>query len=266
MRCVRWRTVASGSSFYYGNSRPDPVATRCRCSVLAFHAHARSLLNEDKTILADTLYAWRNAQDEDADPADEFPLRSELFSAAQMAAHGKHLASRHVLSNKGGPDKLLSRLSDNAEVICETCHELTAALKAGRQITPASEWLLDNFYLIEEQIRTARRHLPKGYSRELPRLARGPSAGLPRVYDIALEAISHGDGWVDPVSLRRFVAAYQKVTPLMLGELWAIPIMLRLALIENLRRVGARVAASTDDRERADAWADQMMAVAEQDP
>ena len=100
----------------------------------------------------------------------------------------------------------------------------------------------------------------------MPRLARGPSAGLPRAYDIALEAISHGDGWVDPGSLARFVAAYQKVTQLKLGELWAIPIMLRLALIENLRRVGQRVAASTRDRERADAWADQMMAVAEQDP
>ncbi len=108
--------------------------------------------------------------------------------------------------------------------------------------------------------------MPKGYSRELPRLAHGPSAGLPRVYDIALEAISHGDGRVDPESLSRFVAAYQKVTALKLGELWAIPIMLRLALIENLRRVGARVAASTIDRDRADAWADQMMEVAEKDP
>ena len=108
--------------------------------------------------------------------------------------------------------------------------------------------------------------MPKGYSRELPRLAHGPSAGLPRVYDIALEAISHGDGRVDPESLSRFVAAYQKVTPLKLGELWGIPIMLRLALIENLRRVGARVAESTMDRERADAWADQMMEVAEKDP
>ena len=115
---------------------------------------------------------------------------------------------------------------------------LTEAVKADRRITPAGEWLLDNFYLIEEQIRTAKRHLPKGYSRELPRLLDGPSAGLPRVYDIALETISHGDGRVDPESLSSFVAAYQTVTILKLGELWAIPIMLRLALIENLRRVG----------------------------
>src|SRR5690606_11997934 len=97
---------------------------------------------------------------------------------------------------------------------------------------PAGEWQLDNFYLIEEQIHTAKRHMPEGYSRGLPRLSSGPSAGLPRVYDIALEIISHGDGRVDATSLCRFVAAYQTVNPLKLGELWAIPIMLRLALIE----------------------------------
>ena len=95
---------------------------------------------------------------------------------------------------------------------------MTEAVAANRQITPAGEWLLDNFYLIEEQIRTAKRHLPKAYSRELPRLREGPSAGLPRVYDIALEIISHGDGRVDPESLTSFVAAYQTVTP---ARLWA---------------------------------------------
>ena len=197
---------------------------------------------------------------------DAPPLRAELFSADQMEQHGKTLAGSHRLSSQRAPDQLLARLAENEDVLSETCNLLTAAVKANRRISPAGEWLLDNFYLIEEQIRTARRHLPKGYSRELPRLAHGPSAGLPRVYDIALEAISHGDGRVDPESLSRFVAAYQKIAALKLGELWAIPIMLRLALIENLRRVGARVAASTTDRDRADAWADQMMEVAEQDP
>jgi hypothetical protein len=131
---------------------------------------------------------------------------------------------------------------------------------------PAAEWLLDNFYLIEEQIRTAKRHLPKGYSRELPRLSTGLSAHLPRVYDLAFEAISHGDGRIDAETLSRFIAAYQTVTPLKVGELWAFPIMLRLALIENLRRVGARIAASTIERNRASAWADQMMEVALHDP
>ena len=139
------------------------------------------------------------------------------------------------------------------------------AVAATRRITPAGEWLLDNFYLIEEQIRTAKRHLPQGYSRELPRLAHGPSAGLPRVYDIALEAISHGDGHINAESLHRFVAAYQQVAPLKLGELWAVPIMLRLALIENLRRVAAHIAENTINRNRANYWADLMIETAEKD-
>ncbi|HUH29918.1 MAG TPA: glucoamylase family protein, partial [Rhodanobacter sp.] len=135
-----------------------------------------------------------------------------------------------------------------------------------KRITPAAEWLLDNFYLIEEQIRIARRHLPKGYSHELPRLDNGPSAGLPRVYDLALEVISHGDGRVDTVGLGRFVRAYQTIAPLKLGELWAVPIMLRLALIENLRRVAARVMLDWGDRNEAARWAEAMTTTAGTDP
>ena len=196
----------------------------------------------------------------------EPPLRSELFSADQMEQHGKNLAASHQLSPGRGQDQLVTRLGENEGVLIGVRNLMTEAVQANRRITPAGEWLLDNFYLIEEQIRTARRHLPKGYSRELPRLLNGASAGLPRVYDIALETISHGDGRVDPESLGSFVAAYQTVTELKLGELWAIPIMLRLALIENLRRVGTRVAADRIDRNDADFWADQMTEIADKDP
>ena len=197
---------------------------------------------------------------------DEPPLRSELFSSEQMKLHGKTLADYHRLGPRGMRDPLLTRLAKNERVLTGACTLLTSAVNANRRIAPAGEWLLDNFYLIEEQIRTAKRHLPRGYSRELPRLLDGPSAGLPRVYDIAHEAISHGDGRVDPESFTSFVASYQKVTVLTLGELWAIPIMLRLALIENLRRVGARVVAGSIDRDLAARWAEQMMEIAEKDP
>ncbi len=196
----------------------------------------------------------------------ELPLRSELFSSEQMKQHGRALADSHELDLGRAPDRLLTRLAENEEILIGACTLLTDAVKANLRIAPAGEWLLDNFYLIEEQIRTAKRHLPKGYSRELPHLQNGPSAGLPRVYDIALEIISHGDGRVDPENLRSFVTAYQTVTGLKLGELWAIPIMLRLALIENLRRVGARIAADRIDRNRADDWANQMTEAAEKDP
>ncbi len=194
------------------------------------------------------------------------PLRAELFSADQMEQHGARLASIHRVTPDRLPDQLLSRLAANEDVLIETCNRLTSAVAQSHRITPAGEWLLDNFYLVEEQIRTARRHLPRGYSRELPRLAEGASAGLPRVYDIALETIAHGDGRLDRDSLSRFVAAYQTVTPLRLGELWAIPIMLRLALIENLRRVAVRIGAGRMDRDLAVAWADQLTEKARRDP
>ena len=196
----------------------------------------------------------------------EQPLRSELFSVDQMEQHGKTLAKSHSVSTARASSQLLNRLADNETVLIDTRDLLGEAITADRRITPAGEWLLDNFYLIEEQVRTAKKHFPKGYSRELPCLSKGASAGLPRVYDIALETISHGDGRLDPEGLRRFLHSYQTVTPLRLGELWAVPIMLRLALIENLRRVSLRIAADRSDRNRADYWADQMTEVAKTDP
>ena len=199
-------------------------------------------------------------------PLEELPLRSELFSADQMERHGKTLAAAHRVTPGRARDQLLPRLASNEGVLIGACKRLAAAITTNRRITPAGEWLLDNFHLIEEQIGTAKRHLPRGYSRELPRLALGPSEGLPRVYDIALEAISHGDGRVDADSLRRFVTAYQSITTLKLGELWAIPIMLRLALIENLRRVAVRISAGIAERDLANTWADRMMETAERDP
>ncbi len=197
---------------------------------------------------------------------DAPPLRAALFSADQMQQHGKTLAGSHQVSPGGAPNRLLARLAENEGVLLGVRELLTAAVKTNRRITPAGEWLLDNFYLIEEQIRMSEKHLPKAYSRELPRLLNGPSAGLPRVYDIALETISHGDGRLDPESLSSFVAAYQTVTALNIGELWALPIMLRLALIENLRRVGARISADRIGRNRADYWADKIAETAEKDP
>ncbi|PYS03493.1 MAG: cyclic beta 1-2 glucan synthetase [Acidobacteria bacterium] len=197
---------------------------------------------------------------------DEPPLRSELFSADQMKEHGKALADSHKLSSEPAANPLLTRLAQNEHVLIRVHSLLTEAVSAGRRIAPAGEWLLDNFYLIEEQIHMARLHLPKGYSRGLPRLMNGESAGLPRVYDIARETISHGDGRLDIDGLGSFVESYQTVTSLTLGELWAIPTMLRLALIENLRRIGAGMATGTINRNRADHWADRITDVAARDP
>ena len=198
--------------------------------------------------------------------AEEQPLRSELFSGDQLEQYGETLGKHHSIPTSGGSDLLLPRLAENRSLLVHVCGLLMQAVNTDRPITPAGEWLLDNFYLIEEQIRLAQSHLPKSYSWELPRLSSGASAGFPRVYDIALEAIAHGDGRFAVENLTRFVAAYQRTATLSIGELWAIPIMLRLALIENLRRVAARIGADRRDRNIADVWVDQIATVANENP
>jgi len=226
-------------------------------------------LKASKSILENLKYFGKKLRRQDLVPKlknNEPLLQSELFSRARMEPYGRILAGLHKLGMGHTAGRLLARLIENEKTLIEVRNLLEDAVRAKRRITPAGEWLLDNFYLIEEQISTARRHLPKGYSRELPRLLNGPSAGLPRVYDIALETISHGDGLLDSESLSSFVAAYQTGTVLKLGELWAIPIMLRLALIENLRRIGERIAIDRTNRNFADYWADRMMEVAEKNP
>ncbi|MCX6180759.1 MAG: hypothetical protein NT150_02365 [Bacteroidetes bacterium] len=197
---------------------------------------------------------------------NEEPLRAELFSSDQMERFGKALASTHQLSKKPAKDHLLKRLADNEIILHEVRRLLTDSIKRKSQITPAGEWLIDNFYLIVEHIRIAKLHFPKDYSEGLPQLAGVSSAGFTRVYDIVLQIISHSDGRIDIDILSGFIKAYQSHTNLQLGELWAIPIMLRLALIENLRRVSARIAIDRVDRNLADYWAKQMIETTEKDP
>jgi cellobiose phosphorylase len=197
---------------------------------------------------------------------DEEPLRAVLFSSEQMERFGKTLAINQKLSTRPAKEHLLKRLADNEIVLQEVRKLLTDSIKRKYQITPAGEWLIDNFYLIEEHIRNAKLHFPKGYSRNLPQLSDVGSEGLPRIYSIVLQIISHTDGRIDMESLSGFIRSYQTVTNLQLGELWAIPIMLRLALIENLRLVSAKIAIDRVDENLANYWAKKMIEKVENSP
>jgi len=194
-------------------------------------------------------------------------LRSELFGVDQMQKYGRILAETHILDRKlCHRDRLLARLVDNEKILDDVKVILNEAISNNQRIAPAADWLLDNYYLIEDHIRTSKRDLPKGYSRELPRLGNSDPAGLPRVYDIALQRISHCDGLVDPETLPGFLKEYQSVSILTLGELWAIPIMFRLALIENLRRIASRIATEMIIQDKAVFWSDRMIETAVADP
>jgi cellobiose phosphorylase len=195
------------------------------------------------------------------------PIHTEMLDADQMRAYGRTLAESHVLGqSKLVPDVLLRRLNENERVLGETRNILTESILKNKLTVPAADWFLDNYYLVEEHIRTSRRDLPRGYSRELPRLATETNEGLPRVYDIAIQRIAHGDGLVDPETLPNFMDAYQSKTILTLGELWAIPIMLRLALIDNLRWIAGRITDEMKTRDLADFWAEKMISIAAKKP
>ncbi len=195
----------------------------------------------------------------------EAPLRAELFGSDQFAKFARALAEEHEIDPLPGKELLLSRLSENKMVIREAHRIVSLALDNKRQLAPAAEWLLDNYYVIEEQILLAGQYLPKRYSRQLPRLKKGKLQGYPRVYDLAFELVSHTDGRVDVDNLSHFIGTYQAVQHLSIGELWAMPIMLRLALIENLRRVSHRIALRRLDRDSAIEWADRFLAAASKD-
>lgn len=193
-------------------------------------------------------------------------MPAEIFTADQMERHGVTVALSHELAIKYKPNILLQRLKQSETQLINTYQILNEKNKINSSFfSPAREWLLDNFYLIQEQIDTIRRNLPKGYGKTLPQLA-GDLPGYPRIYDIALEIIEHGDGRWDLENLKRFFIAYQSVSSLTLGELWATPITLSIAMIENLSRASAHIVTDRDDRNLANHWADRMIDVAVSEP
>ncbi len=168
-------------------------------------------------------------------------------------------AEQKVTARRGRGHPLASRLSDNSRVLTDCYRGFAKAAAMGQAVTPAAEWLLDNFHVVDDQIREIRDDLPPGYYRKLPKLAEGPLAGYPRVFGIAWALVAHTDSAIDLEKLTRFVEAYQQVQPLTIGELWALAITLRVTLVENLRRVAETIAARLAARNRADVLADRIL-------
>jgi cyclic beta-1,2-glucan glucanotransferase len=192
-------------------------------------------------------------------------LREELFSVERLEQHGRSLAAAQPVSaGRMRGRSLTARLGDNARVLLAAYRDIATAVHAGRPITPAAEWLLDNYHVIEEQIREIRVDLPPGFYRQLPKFADGPFAGYPRVFTVAWAFVAHTDSRFDPETLRRFVRAYQSVQPLTIGELWAVAITLRVVLVENMRRAAQRIVSSRIARQQADVIADRLLGVNDQ--
>src|SRR6267378_7990751 len=198
--------------------------------------------------------------------ADEQPLRGEIFSVERLEQYAKVLAAEHITVTKKGRAQLLPRLEDNGRKLVAAYRTLVEAIRNGRAISPAGEWLVDNFHIVEEQLREIREDLPKSYYHELPKLARGEFKDYPRIYAVAFELIAHTDCRLDTNTMRRFIASYQTVAPLSIGELWAVAITLRLALVENLRRLALLIVRAREEREEADKLADRLLELAARQP
>ncbi|WP_293353973.1 glucoamylase family protein [Phenylobacterium sp.] len=192
---------------------------------------------------------------------DAAPVRDELFSIERLEAHARSLAEAQGLGRKGRGQPLVRRLAENQALLLEAYRDTVQALDDGASITPAAEWLIDNFHLVEKQIREVRLDLPASYYRELPKIVHGHLAGHPRVFGIAWAFVAHTDSRFDPDLLCRFLHAYQEVQPLTIGELWAVAITLRIVLIENLRRIAERIMISRAARAEADDCCNRMLGV-----
>ena len=199
------------------------------------------------------------------------PIRGELFGGERLAEHARAIARGQRLVDTParlalGPGPLLARLAESRRILDDARHQLALASDRGVDISPAGEWLLDNWYVILEHIREVGASMPPGFYRELPKLASGPLAGYPRVYELAIELIAHTEGHLELSTIDLFTREFQRVSLLTVGELWAIPTMFRLGLVENIRRMALRVMARAREVELADDWARRLREASERAP
>ena len=200
-----------------------------------------------------------------AEASDELlvgPIRGELLGADHLASRARAVArSQRLVAGRLPlrPARLLARLSETRRILTDARARLIAAAAADLDAGPAAEWLLDNYHVVQEHLQEVRASLPGGYYRELPELASGGLTGYPRVYEIAISLISHTEARVDLENVDLFVESFQSVTPLSVGELWAMPAMLRIGLIESVRRMTLRTMQRLDEIELAGEWATRIL-------
>jgi cyclic beta-1,2-glucan synthetase len=194
---------------------------------------------------------------------DEPPcLRGEILSAERLVEHAVDVArAQGVPTRRGAPRLLWQRFVSARNGLREAYEILKRDYQNQREPSPAEEWLLDNSHVVEEQFREIEEDLPRGYLKELPRLAGGAMRGCPAVYGLCLDYLRHTDARVDLGTLSRYVLAYQSVRVLTIGELWAVPIMLRLGLLLSVSAIAA-AETSSRDRSRGEEWAQSLLSQA----
>jgi cyclic beta-1,2-glucan synthetase len=190
----------------------------------------------------------------------EEPIRAEIFGILRLEEHAESLAAAQRTIEKPSKGRnLLPRVRKNGRLLLAAYRNILEAVREKSEITPAEEWILDNFHVADEQLREIPDHLPRSYYHLLPKIAAGHLEGYPRVYGLAWAYVAHTDSRFELETLQRFVGAYQRIQPLTIGELWAVAIHLRVALVENLRRLSEQIIRDRQARAKADEVADRLL-------
>jgi cyclic beta-1,2-glucan synthetase len=192
-------------------------------------------------------------------PGAQDPIRADLFSPERLEEHAERIARQRVFAEgktRRGPSL---GVRDSGRVLLQCYRDIAAVIRDEGVTTPAAEWFVDNFHIVDAVVRQVREDLPRGFYRQLPKLAEDPLQGYPRVLGLAWAFVAHTDSRFEPETLQRFVRRFQRVQPLTIGELWAVPIALRIVLVENLRRLAERIVNGRSARQEADLLANELL-------
>jgi cyclic beta-1,2-glucan synthetase len=192
-------------------------------------------------------------------PGAQDPIRAALFSPERLEEQAEGLASQRVLADGRTGRRLSPHVRDSGRVLLQCYREIAAVIRDEGATTPAAEWLVDNFHVVDRVVRQIREDLPGAFYRQLPKLAEGALQGYPRVLGLAWAFVAHSDSRFEPETLQRFVRGFQRVQPLTVGELWAVPIAIRIVLVENLRRLAELIVTGRAARKDADTLADDLL-------
>ena len=200
-------------------------------------------------------------------PLEETVSLASPLSLAQIREHARRLAVEHQVDpHPRRNTRLLDRLSQVRQRIRLVCSDLSEAALLEQRTTPIAEWILDNEYITEGNVRDVQHSLSRRFLHALPSLHSRPYRDLPRIYALARELLTHTGLRLDRETIVALVEEYQSVRPLTTAELWAMPQMLRIALIEGIEDLAARGLTELRDREIADFWANRLITANRRDP
>lgn len=205
------------------------------------------------------IYIFRSCGKQgEANIMDDIPIIN--ISRENLEKHASEISGHYSEVKKTNcRRKLIRSLHRSYKSILRGYEYFDKDVSDRREMPPAAEWILDNFYLIEKEYKDITHNMPASYYKNLPVISKGIMKGYPRIYHIAAELISHTDGRIDEDTIDIFIDSYQKNTILTTGELWALPLMIRIAIIQSISKNVERVIYSQEEKKRGENAADKII-------